>query len=269
MIIKLIPLFTLATSVFLSACVVVSDNIEQAKTFSAILWKRTTSEYPAITRQVYLLAEKRLRYLHKQALLPDSWAVVLDVDETILNNSAYDMERASMGLPWSKESWSAWVEKRESTVIPGAASFLRLVKSLNGRIALVTNRDIANQAATVDNLNAHGLAFHYLLPMQDNKSDKTERWRWLADNKGLNLIMWIGDQISDFPALQQCQPVADTELSAKSAEPPSTSLSGSFGEALDYPINDAIQQSVEKCAGYNYFILPNPIYGGWNKNLWR
>ena len=266
-------LFALSTVLALSACTSLSHNAGQMpeyKTASAILWKRTTAEYPAITRQVYLLAEKRLRYLHQQARLPNSWAVVLDIDETVLDNSVYDMQRASQGLSWSHDSWLAWVEKREATVIPGAATFLKIVKELGGQIALVTNRDEATRAATLDNLKACGLLFDYLLPMQEGKSNKTKRWRWLANQEALNIIMWIGDQSSDLPILEQCQsPPAPDLFSEDSDAADVTPLSTQFGEALEYSLEVDLRQSIVNCAGSYYFVLPNPIYGGWSKNIWR
>jgi len=268
-----IPLFfTMCTCLALSACTISSHNAGQmpeAKTASAILWKRTTAEYNAITRQVYLLAEKRIRSLRQQERLPNSWAIVLDIDETIFNNSAYDMQRASQGLSWSYESWTTWVEKREATVIPGASAFLRLVKHLGGKIALVTNRAEAHRAATNDNLKAWGLHFDYLLPMQEGKSNKTERWRWLTDKESLNIIMWIGDQSSDLPMLKQCQSSSAPSLFSEASDTGGAPLLMQFGEALEYPLNDGLRKSIENCAGSYYFVLPNPIYGGWSNNIWR
>lgn len=266
-------LFALSAALTLSACTNLSHNagqIPEHTTASSILWKRTTAEYPAITRQIYLLAEKRLRYLHQQALLPNSWAVVLDIDETVLDNSAYDMQRASQGLSWSHDSWSAWIEKREAPAIPGAVAFLRQVKKLGGQIAFVTNRDEATRVATLDNLAACGLPFDYLLTMQGGKADKSKRWRWLADHESLNIIMWIGDQTSDLPILKQCQspPVSDLFFEDSDAAGV-TPLSTQFGEALKYPLEPGLHQSIVNCAGSYYFVLPNPIYGGWGKNIWR
>jgi predicted secreted acid phosphatase len=50
---------------------------------------------------------------------------VLDADETVINNVTYQLERAQQGLPYSSESWAAWVRRREASPIPGAAAFWR------------------------------------------------------------------------------------------------------------------------------------------------
>ena len=269
MITRTLPLLALAASIVLNGCSYIRETAGQMpdnRTSSSILWKRTTAEYSAITRQTYRLAEQRLRDLQTKSLLPESWAVVLDVDETILDNSTYDMNRASRNQPWSQDSWSTWVEKREATLIPGAKDFIGLVKSMGGRVALVTNRADVNEVATVDNLKARGIAYDYLLTMKMQQSNKTERWRWLRDRKGLNIILWVGDQISDLPELKQCSHGRNTDPVDNNLK---TGLSTEFGEALEYPIDKSTHRSIERCAGYYYFILPNPVYGGWSNNPWR
>ena len=37
------------------------------------------------------------------------WAVVLDLDETVLNNQTYQLERAAYQAPFDTDSWNAWV----------------------------------------------------------------------------------------------------------------------------------------------------------------
>ena len=65
---------------------------------------------------------------------------MLDGDETILDNSVYQVERFRAGLEFTQESWTAWVRRREAKPLPGAARFLARVRELGGRIAIVTNR---------------------------------------------------------------------------------------------------------------------------------
>ena len=71
---------------------------------------------------------------------PGTWAVVLDADETVISNASYQLERARLGLPFTHESWNAWVKRREATPLAGAPAFMARVRALGGRIAIVTNR---------------------------------------------------------------------------------------------------------------------------------
>src|SRR4029079_7867405 len=84
-----------------------------------IRWFRTSAEYRALTRQTYQLAADRLLELTRGAAA-QSWAVILDADETVLDNSEYQRRRALDDSAYTEASWSAWVNERTATAIPGA-----------------------------------------------------------------------------------------------------------------------------------------------------
>src|SRR4051794_18038434 len=73
-----------------------------------IKYTRDAEEYATLARQVYRTAEDALGRL-TPTLNGQAWAVVLDVDETALDNSIYQLERATYGLPFDQISWSAWI----------------------------------------------------------------------------------------------------------------------------------------------------------------
>ena len=90
--------------------------------------------------------------------LPDgSWAVVLDLDETVMNNVAYQISRDLLGEGYTPESWHAWTQEAAATLVPGAAEFVRHVNAAGGHIAFVTNRADSEQLATENNLYTLGL----------------------------------------------------------------------------------------------------------------
>src|SRR4051812_25070481 len=97
------------------------------------------AEYAAAFEQGYRSATSRVE-AEAPRHAPGSWAVILDADETVISNVTYQAERARAGLPYSEESWNAWVRRREATPLPGAAAFLARVHALGGRVAIVTNR---------------------------------------------------------------------------------------------------------------------------------
>jgi 5'-nucleotidase (lipoprotein e(P4) family) len=169
---------------------------------------------------------------------PGTWAVVLDADETILSNLQYQIER--VGLGYSSESWAAWVRRREATPLPGAAAFLARVHQLGGRIAIVTNRLESECTDTIALFKTLALAFDAMLCRPDKApSDKTPRFEAVAagttpaGNTPLDVVAFVGDNILDFPALNQKLRQAGQ---------------AAYGEF-----------------GVKYFLLPNPMYGSWQE----
>src|SRR5262245_43968021 len=122
-----------------------------------IKYMRDSEEYATLARQVYRLAGDAVtRLARDNAARP--WAVVLDIDETTLDNSAYQLERAAYGGPsFEDKSWSAWIQRREAPPIPGVVGFVALVRKAGGHVAFITNRNAALMDATRDNLQAVGV----------------------------------------------------------------------------------------------------------------
>src|SRR5215211_6898345 len=69
-----------------------------------IRWVRTSAEYQALARQAYRAAGERLPELARGAP-GGAWAVVLDADETVLDNSAYQRRRALLDSGYTDPSW--------------------------------------------------------------------------------------------------------------------------------------------------------------------
>jgi 5'-nucleotidase (lipoprotein e(P4) family) len=203
----------------------------------SIRWVRGSAEYIAAFEQTYRAAMTRVESTTAQRA-PGSWAVVLDTDETILNNAQYQEERARVGLPFSPESWDAWVKRREATPLPGAASFLTRVRALGGRIAVVTNR-LESQCADTQAVFARAaLIYDVMLCQPDGQpSDKNPRFRMVESGTAfhvsgpIDVIAYLGDNILDFPGLSQAIRTRGADAFA------------------DF--------------GVRFFILPNPMYGSW------
>jgi 5'-nucleotidase (lipoprotein e(P4) family) len=200
-----------------------------------IRWFRTSAEYRALTRQTYQLAAERLPELTRGAT-PQSWAVILDADETVLDNSEYQRRRALDDSAYTEASWSAWVNERAAIAIPGAPEFTQRVHSLGGRVVIVTNRAMSLCDATRANLKAVGVEADLVLcqpPGESNKNPRFERVQAGTAASGFaaaTVVEWIGDNILDFPGMSQ--------------------------ESRGDPA--AFSQF-----GKRYFILPNPMYGSW------
>ncbi|HPK65831.1 MAG TPA: HAD family acid phosphatase [Thermoanaerobaculia bacterium] len=207
---------------------------------TAIQWQRVAAEFPALTRQVYLQATEALERV-AAGREPGTWAISLDADETIIDNSLYALERQREGRQsYTAESWDAWVRRREATPIAGAAAFLARVRELGGIIAIVTNRLEDQCADTAANLDALALAYDVILcrpPGPDGS--KEPRWEALRTGTAVSglgpveILLWVGDNVGDFPGLDQ------------SLRRAPAAAFGDFGK--------------------RFFVLPNAAYGSWEK----
>ncbi len=203
-----------------------------------VRWTQRAAEWRALANQAYQVATARVEELAAGGLDGD-WGVVLDLDETVLSNLTYQVERAALGVAFSQTSWSAWVERREATLVPGAKRFMDRVHALGGRVAFVTNRKVfaGECAATEDNLESLGVEFDAILCRSDS-SDKNPRFAQVAAGvsglPALDVVAFVGDNIQDFPDLTQ-----DLRNQSESAF-------AAFGD--------------------RFFLIPNPMYGSWEKN---
>ena len=84
-------------------------------------------------------------------------AVVLDLDETVLDNSAFEARRISNGVLFSEDEWNRWCEERSARPIPGAVEFLTHAQALGVKPIYITNRDHRVEQATRDVLAKIGV----------------------------------------------------------------------------------------------------------------
>lgn len=223
----------------------------------ATLWVQTSVEYRAVAKQTYRSASDNL----VRAVRDPRWtaaleqegtaterlppAVVLDLDETVLDNSAYEARLAGAGKSFSDETWQAWVKEGKAGAVPGALEFLKLAAALGVEPVFITNRvcDAASlEDPTVRVLRDHGIAFQPAnLLCKSGTSDKSPR-RQAAAAK-YRLLMLFGDDFRDFVSLPKER---DT-------------LAGRMEAAL----------AREHWWGERWFVLPNPMYGSWEGMLSR
>ncbi|MCL4808292.1 MAG: hypothetical protein KJ062_10960, partial [Thermoanaerobaculia bacterium] len=131
--------------------------------------------------------------------------------------------------------------RRERTAVPGARAFLEGVRRLGGRVAVVTNTQQSLCTDVAANLDALGLPHDVLVCRPDGAEDRKEgRFDSVVNGTAapavgpVEVLVWVGDNIQDFPG--RSQTLRDEDESA-------------FAEF-----------------GVRYFALPNPIYGTWEKN---
>jgi 5'-nucleotidase (lipoprotein e(P4) family) len=200
----------------------------------SIRWVADSAEYRAALIQAYRFAalelEKRVVDLE-----PGTWTVSLDTDETTLSNAQYEVEQAEAGLGFTRDAFAEWVGRREAPALPGVLTFLEGVRELGGRIVVVTNRWEALCPDTEANYRAVGISVDVVLCGSGEKEPRYQRVEdgtAAPDLPPLEIVMWIGDNIQDFPDLDQ-------DLSSAGEE--------AFSEF-----------------GTRFIVLPNPMYGSWD-----
>jgi 5'-nucleotidase (lipoprotein e(P4) family) len=201
-----------------------------------IHWVRDSAEYRACAIQAFAWAS-RLAEEGAKNETSGTWAVVVDADETVLDNSQFQKEVGSEGFTPAK--WDAWVRREEAVAIPGAIAFLNRVHELGGVVAVVTNRKATEQSHTESNFHKAGIPYDLML-CQTNDHMKDARFE--AVQKGtaapgvgpLKVLVFCGDNIQDFPNQRQ-------EIRFQ----PEAAMS-------DW--------------GKKYIAIPNPMYGTWVNN---
>lgn len=211
-----------------------------------IQWVTQSVEYAALCEQIYRNAWP----IVKQRAMAEQkkWVVSFDVDETVLDNSPYAVERAAIDSGFTSASWTEWVRRENAQPVPGAKVFIDSLRGLGLHIAFITNRSIENEAPTIANLKKVGLYQDGdpVLTRINREDTKVDRRKCLEEGTGrcestgpLTILALFGDNIRDF------MPMRGMET------------------AQNYRHN--LLQKDENW-GVKYFMLPNPNYGSWERD---
>jgi 5'-nucleotidase (lipoprotein e(P4) family) len=210
------------------------------QTVMAVLYQQRTGEYRAQCYQAYKLAKMLVQEDYSKPSVPSNKAIVLDIDETILDNSPFQAACVQQNVTFPK-LWDEWVGKASAEVVPGAVDFLNFAKSKSYQIFYITNRDEKQKDATLRNMIAKGfpMADERHLIMKKDISSKESRRKQLMVNYHLSLL--IGDNLNDFTYIFE-KKSADDRIHL------TDSLQAEFGQ--------------------RFIVLPNAMYGDWESGLY-
>ena len=202
------------------------------------LWIQSAAEYKAAATQIYNTARS---LLDARLTVADNRpaAVILDVDETILDNMAFETRMIRAGKTYDPAEWLKWINESAGRAIPGAAEFLAYAQSRGVKPFYITNRKREEKAGTLANLRRLGYpvtADHLLVRGERPEwepRDKTPRRDYVASQHRVLLV--IGDDLNDF-------------LNA---------------HALTVEQRDARIRETAQRWGSDWLIVPNPVYGSW------
>ena len=208
----------------------------------AVAWFQNSAEYRELCYQAYNTALDRVKAAvanHKKGDKP--LAIVLDADETVLDNSAFEAGLIGTGNAYSNATWDEWCAAAKATAMPGATEYLQAVDKLGVEIFYVTNRSMKTQyEGSVKNMKALGFPQvdkkHMLL--KTDKSDKMERFQQVM--KDYDVVVFMGDNTGDLPI-------------------------GSYHKSQKE--RNALVDAHKSEFGKRFIVLPNPTYGDWEPAL--
>ncbi|WP_243048258.1 HAD family acid phosphatase [Dyella sp. RRB7] len=250
------PVVATPTPVTAPATTPADDNL------NAVAWSQTAIEHDLIYMQTYRDAESRLL----AALADKQWdalpkgdraapatglppAVVLDIDETVLDNSPYQARLVKSGGEYNEADWAAWCNEQRARALPGVVEFTQFAAKHGVAVIYISNRAKDLDQVTLANLRKVGLpvsgpdAFLGLGTfVEDCEQVGTEKGcrRQLISHK-YRVLMQFGDQIGDFVSV-----LANTTEGREKAMAP----------YMDW-------------IGTRWFVLPNPTYGAWEPALFN
>ncbi|AZR80592.1 5'-nucleotidase, lipoprotein e(P4) family [Bacillus thuringiensis serovar kyushuensis] len=203
-------------------------------------WYQTAGEVKALYHQGYNIGKMKL----DTALAKGSEkkpAIVLDLDETVVDNSPYQAMtvKEKKGFPYK---WEEWIQQAKAEALPGAVSFLQYANEKGVSIYYISNRKQNQLDATLQNLQKLNIPQadknHVLLQGKEEKG-KEERRKQIATEH--DIVLFFGDNLSDFTGFDE-KSVQDRNQTVEE-------MHTSFGDT--------------------YIIFPNPMYGDWESALYQ
>lgn len=207
----------------------------------AVLWFQTAAEARALQYQAYNIARMMLDRDLTQTKTDRKRAVIVDIDETILNNSPYEGRaiRINRGYPYE---WDRWVDLAQAEAIPGSVDFLNYAVSHNVDVFYITNRKERDRKATLENLRQEGFPQaddEHLLTRAEESSKEARRQRIAQTH---HIVLLLGDNLADFSHV--------------------------FDRKSVQQRNNEVDR-LKREFGTRFIILPNPIYGDWEDALYK
>jgi len=218
-----------------------ADNEYQT---GAILWTQSSAEYRALAYQTFVLARLRLGQSLQNPIARSRkrphqrTAVIVDADETVLDNSRFQAELVLRGLPYTAQSWREWCQRAEAGAVPGAVDFLNYATQRGVSVFYITNRRQAEKAGTIANLQKLGfpnVSDETVMVREDGAAASKESRRQKVAAR-YRIALLVGDNLNDF----------NDDFSGKST------------------MDRASQVDRERVEfGTKYIVVPNPMYGDW------
>ena len=204
-------------------------------TMAALNWMQISGEYRALCYQAFNVARMTLdvELSKKPAKKP---AVVVDIDETVLDNSPYQARQIANGEQYPV-GWQSWTDEAKAMAVPGAKEFLNYAVSKGADVFYITNRRPSEAPGTLNNLRSLGFpqADTLHIMFREAESNKEARRRKVSETH--SILVLCGDNLND--------------------------LSDAYDGRLNPERNQRVDQMKNEW-GHRFIVLPNPLYGDWD-----
>lgn len=175
-------------------------------------------------------------------------AVVFDADETLIWNIGSMRWFAEHNIGFDPKVWDEWERTGagKAVAIPGAVDGVNALRAAGITVVGNTNRQNITSDGTVETLRAAGLGeFKHgdtLFLMGDVSEGSSKDPRRAAISSRYCVIAMVGDQLGDFSQLFNIKTLPAADRKALATTP-----------------------AIRALWGRGWFLLPNPLYGPWDK----
>ncbi|MBN2172671.1 MAG: 5'-nucleotidase, lipoprotein e(P4) family [Bacteroidales bacterium] len=207
----------------------------------AVLYTQTAAEYRALCYQAFNIARLQLDNSLKIMGLMKQQAIVVDIDETVLDNSPYEA-KCILDNIFYPAYWDEWMNKSDAKPVPGALDFLKYAESKKIEVYYVTNRKEKYRQQTLNNLQQAGFPFadNEHLMMKTEESSKESRRKKIMETQAI--IILIGDNLNDFSDVFEKKTIPER-----------------------FEMTDELKTEF----GKRFIVLPNAMYGDWENAIYN
>lgn len=211
-------------------------NDQNEKLVFATLFVQQAAEFKALNHQAYNIGKLRLDEILIAYKGDKKLAVVVDIDETVLDNSPFEAKSILEKTNYPKY-WKEWCDLAKAESIAGAQEFLSYAAEKGVETFYISNRKVEVYERTLANLMRNGFPFadstHMLLRTSVN--DKEPRRN--SVKKNYEIVLLFGDNLGDFSNIFDDKSTADRY---------------------------ALVEEFKEEFGNRFIVLPNPMYGAWD-----
>lgn len=213
-----------------------TQEIDNQHLVMATAWYQKSAEMEACYYQAFKHAEIALENQLSADESEKPNAVVLDIDETLLDNSPFQVKMIETGKPYTPEFWKEWTDLAQAKALPGAIEFLNYAAQSGVTVFYISNRREDELQATMENMEALGFPeiHESRFFLKKESSDKSSRRARVRND--YDILLMVGDNLNDYSNF-----LGDREEN--------------FGKNKLTEYKDIL--------GTEFIILPNPMYGNW------
>lgn len=217
----------------------ISQGVLNDYLINGIAWMQKSGEYRALCYQAYNSAKYRINEAKKGK---KQRAIIVDVDETILNTTTFQTHMLDEKKTYSQELWFNWLNSKNYKPMPGAVEFLNYAKDKDVEVFYITNRKPDESKITTEVLKSFNYPYidDIHIMYRDDSVNKEKRRKKVMDN--YDVVLFMGDNLNDFSSM------FDGKL-------PDERMKLADDKKDDF--------------GSVFIILPNPLYGDWIGSIYN